>query len=69
MERDRDNTDWIGVENYAIGIISYINGMGINVDNIIYNFFEDADAREKSKIYSENQTRKVLDYLKYSDSL
>jgi hypothetical protein len=60
QERDRTSVDWSKIEAEALAAISYINENGLEVDNRIYHFLEDADARRKSPLYSQHQIEDVL---------
>jgi hypothetical protein len=59
-ERDRVTVDWNSIEAQASAAISYINENDIEIDNLIYHFLEDADARRKSETYALHQTADVL---------
>lgn len=60
QEMDRESADWSKIEKEASKAIDYINENNIEVDNAIYNFLEDADARKKSPRYAKTQIERVL---------
>jgi len=62
-EKNRASTDWKAVEAEASATIAYINENGVEIDNLIYHFLEDADARRKSETYALHQTANVLKML------
>lgn len=60
QERNNASVDWSKIESEAFAAISYINENGVEVDNRIYHFLEDADARRKSPLYARHQIEDVL---------
>lgn len=60
QERDRASVDWSNIELEALAAISYINENSVEVDNRIYHFLEDIDARRKSPLYAQHQIEDVL---------
>ena len=63
QESDRSSVDWQAVEAEASAAIAYINENNVDIDNLIYHFFEDTDARRKSDTYAHHQTADVLKIL------
>jgi hypothetical protein len=63
QEEDRASVDWRAVEAEASATIAYINENKVEIDNLIYHFLEDADARRKSETYALHQTADVLKML------
>ncbi|AXJ96343.1 MULTISPECIES: hypothetical protein [unclassified Sphingomonas] len=60
MKRNRQTVDWDKIEADALSTIGYIHEHGVEVDNRIYHFLEDADARRKSSSYAQYQIDEVL---------
>ncbi|WP_294277063.1 hypothetical protein [uncultured Sphingomonas sp.] len=60
QERNRETVDWSKIEADALSAIAYIHENGVEVDNRIYHFLEDADARRKSPSYAQYQIDEVL---------
>ena len=63
QEHDRSLVDWVRIEKEASAAIAYINEKGINVHNKVNNFLVDSDARKKSYLYAQHQTKGVLKFL------
>ena len=63
QERGRSSANWQAIEIEASAAIEYINENNIEVDNLVYHFLEDTDARRKSEVYALHQTTEVLKML------
>ncbi|WP_031298825.1 hypothetical protein [Sphingobium lactosutens] len=63
QEQDRSSADWSRIEADAFSAIKYINENNVVIDNLIYHFLEDVDARRKSEAFALHQTAGVLKML------
>ena len=59
-EKAGRSADWSAIEAEADTAIAYVIENGIEIDNTINHFLEDADVRRKSEAYALHQTENVL---------
>jgi hypothetical protein len=58
---EKNGEEWEGIKNKSMEVIKYLNenGLAKNINNVLYQFLDDFDVRQKDPTYGRNQIERT----------